>query len=170
MGRYEQEILLPPSAADHLLRVSVHEAAHAVVGHHFGAGVAGIAFASDPAGLIAMALYRVPNDLLPEDRRTIFAAGPAGEMLEFGNYDPLGASRDRRDAETVPGELSFEELVIKAENILLGRRLAFDRIASALRERIFNSSGHITMEVLPNGVVGALVLNQIDLWQLVNAQ
>jgi hypothetical protein len=164
MGPYVlQEILFPPEAVEVLLRVAVHEAGHAEVASHFGARVLGIALTFEPVGLIAMAIYVLPNNLAIEDICTIYAAGSAGEILEYGDYNAMGASRDLEDISALRAEVPFEPLVEKAKTILMERRARFDRITGALRDRFFSSNNQLTMGLLPNGRLGVFIINEDDL-------
>jgi hypothetical protein len=166
IGPYERELLFPQEAVEMLVPVTVHEAGHAEVASHFGARVLGIALALAAEGMIAMALYVLPPDLSVEDICTIYAAGSAGEILQFGKYSAIGASVDQQDIKNLCGEVPFEPLVEKAKKILIGRRANFDRVTSALKERLFNTNDHLAIGPLPNGRLGVLVLNEDDLARL----
>jgi hypothetical protein len=162
MGLREQEVLLPPETAELLTRVAVHEVGHAEVACHFGARILGIALALETQGLTAMAIYVLPDNLEVDQIATIYAAGPAAEMLEFGSYKEDGASADRQDMKRLGNQFQFEGLVEKATGILTGRKTRFDRITKALKEKLFNSDNHLTMGPLPNGRLGAFVMSEDD--------
>jgi len=106
-GIFEQEVLIPPEALPMLERVAVHDAGHAVVAVHFGADVLGIAFALEPAGFRAMAVYSTPPPYSIDDISVIYAAGSAGEQLVYGDYGDVGASGDLKDLERAGATIDY---------------------------------------------------------------
>jgi hypothetical protein len=159
----EREILLPPEAVDVLLRAAVHEAAHAEVALHFQSSVRGVAIALYPLGLKAMALYVMPDNLPTQDACTIYGAGSAGELLQFGEFSETSASDDRRAVEHTSTEHTYDVFVQRAKSILLTRQANFSRIATLLRHKFFATDQYLTVAKLPNGLTGAFVLEENEL-------
>jgi len=131
-----------------LHRVCPHEVGHAEVATYFGARVHGIALTHKNDGLEAVALYETRIDMPLKDRCTIKAAGPAGEVIAFGRYGALGASVDRQHVREIGYFGDFDLLVQRATSILQTRRTRFDRFASLLKQKIYESDEVRTMEQL----------------------
>jgi hypothetical protein len=164
-GPYEEESYFPPEAIPTILPMIPHEAGHAEVALHLGAQVLGIAVClGERDGFVAHACYYLPEDLRMEDRCMLLAAGSAGEELEIGHYTDVGATGDRRDLREFCGrDVPYEPLVQRAKAILVQRKANFDRVSRILKDRLLNSNEYLTMEILPNGVMGAFVVAERDI-------
>jgi hypothetical protein len=152
-----------PEATEMLLRVCPHEVGHAEVATHFGVRVHGIAMTQKFDGLEAAAIYETRIDMPLKDWCTIKAAGPAGEVIAFGRYSPLGASVDRQQVSESGYFGDFDALVQRAASILQTRRTRFDRFARLLKQKIFESNEVLTMEQLSVNRVGVYLLDEAAL-------
>jgi hypothetical protein len=132
----ELEILIPRSGMKMLGRVAPHEIGHAEVAIHFGGSVRGIALEPKNGGIVAQAIYEIPENLAVEDRCTIFAAGSAGEVLAYRVYGFEGAIGDRADIAALNPEADYDSLVEKAGTILRSRSERFDRLSHLLRRKL----------------------------------
>lgn len=131
----EQEIFIHPDGMELVKSSLPHEAGHAEVASHFGGIVLGIAVTFQRRGLVPMTIHALPNNLPVGDSCTVFAAGAAGEKMQFGTYSQESASQDQRDIERLAGSLPFEPFVERAANILMERKARFDRKNCSFRIR-----------------------------------
>lgn len=75
----------------------------------------------------------------------------------------MGSIGDRRDLHEFCGrEVPYEPLVQRAKAILLQRKTNFDRVSRLLKTRLLNSDEYLTMEILPNGLMGGYVVGERD--------
>ena len=112
------DLHIAPEAVNTLPTICLHEVGHALVALHFGARVHGIAMADWPDGLCPMAIYETALSMPVADRCTIYAAGPAAELIANGNFGQAGARKDRQDVTECDPDADFETLVERARGIL----------------------------------------------------
>jgi len=155
----------PVEAVPMMIPITAHEAGHAEAASHFGARVRGIAMVLRNPGFGAETIYELPADLSVDNKCTLYAAGSAGEVLEFGGYTSEGASGDQLDMLNVSGDdlVPYEPFVEKAKAILMARRSNFNRISRLLKWRLFYTNACLMMSTLSNGKTGAFIIKEHEL-------
>jgi hypothetical protein len=144
-----------------------HEAGHALVALHFGVRVLGIGITQWPerGGLLPSVSYgHALSPVSVEDECTIYAGGAAGELVACGKYTDVGVGWDKKDAESLSPEISFETAVERAKRILIDQHLRFERLHRTLCERAFQSSKRLPFRTLPDGRLGVFLLRKHEFY------
>ena len=164
----EQEIILPPEYVESTMLPAVeHEAGHIVAAHHFGARVLGISVGFIPEqnqrGMFFQAIYAW-KDWSVETECIVKAAGPAADLLYQGKLDEKAVSMDLQDIRELSGIASLEPYLSLAKSVFEQYPDEFKCVVSALRKSI-DSDEERTLGRLPNGRIGALLLDEAELMQ-----